>query len=624
MPSPRIVEYNRVLLPYSSVTIDAATRNVGRHQIALVWDLSFRGVLVGKEDELSGNPSRKSFHAMKAELLAAHKRLVVTDSGSGNKPWIDVRPLTKGIDPFSSRNMATQYDIAGGPYPTSFRVLQTIGSSFQYQFDIRITTVGPDFLVFAKDNALIPILGLEASVTYGINVDHYTTRRITGTMHLGRVQGTDDNGFLIHDGLDGTLLDNEFLREILTGGESNRLLQRYLGIPDGMKRVDSEWSYSPDLQQLTFSFTDEEQYRTLPWEITSGDAVLRSTYQGIAFGAPLVQVLSGFFVAPKDVAKERIMARILELMAICNGYDDRIARFVDSMSIGVSLYRNRIDFEVRSLTAYGALPGVRKGSSNDPDAVLYAFGLGQSFGFKLDKLSNNNRSLSPRVFGTAGLAGHAYNTQLIGSGFRDRHLHTEGYNEIEYDSLRGKILESKSDEFEASLRDFVYNPGSVRFIYGRQEAIILRRDSIEGTTQARTVIVVGGSQLMVFCGYQVHQVQSTSEKGKTDEDDTDFNRILPRRVLNSLKNYGIFRSERSDGKRVAQAVPGANNEPIFEIRFFWWLTLHSEIKEAINSRYDTLTTDELSARINSALGISKVTLYNLSDFIAGLISGKKF
>lgn len=620
----RTITYNGVSLQYTTMNIESRIQVVARQDLVQEYLITIQGF----EPVGSRNPdSPNNVSELRARLLTPHKELHVSDlSGTTFSAWLNVVPLTrenvslvkatKNEDTLANRH--AYVDVQGGPYPMGFRLVKFFGNSFAYEYVIRVAVSGRDAVELFNGEA--PVLGLEASVDYGIDENHYTTRRITGNIFLARILGDDiwkADGFR---GSHNTGPDSALLRRLLVGataGPALGFITKSYTIPKGFRRVNQQWSFDPTLTRVTFEIVDQEVYRTLPWGATSGDADYGVKYDGTTWEAPLKTALSGVFEAPKDVPAEDLMRRIIDLGKIVMGAGTKFGRYSTGFEYRRGLYRNYIEFQFSGLVNFGELSRARTGSPAAAQA-LAAFGFGIPFNQPIDNLGNKGRAYPPPLFGTGALKGDAYHASFASraeAGERSA-LSTLGTANPAY-GITDFFEKADLPSEDVNERTVALSPGQIIFYHGENNLVVLARDfTATGSNQPVKAEISGGVQSMMFAGIK-NDLAQVRISGSTFLNPPS---IYPADILRKLDTYGVFRDVKTSAREVIVPSPIGflNFDTVTERIGFWRLVLNNVTQEAIqrNNKDYSLFRSKLAA------ALAKTRFSQLPDLINKMTKGQ--
>lgn len=613
----RLVTYNDVTLPFTTLRtqVTPVYDQRGRH-IKTEFVYQFTGVVTHGQITATGN---LALGQMERLLQETRKTLRISEnkSTSGQKAVIfEVNPASsKGNQLYSEPTGVKRWDVDGGPKPGRFEVLQFVGANFRYRWQIRFTLIPVELNLSgpAGDTSRDVIEGFAASVSYGIDDQHRVTRSVMGEISLAKSWLDDDKGDnLVDDHALRVRVISERLKHFQNGDD-------VLGVPDGFVRVSQKWAYSPDLTALQFAVVDQEQYRVLPYQIVGGYAKYRVKYDGIGYGKPLLVGLSGRFTAPKDVPKEVIMQRILQLAIIMLGSEQPFERFVTSFDYEMSLYdSNTIEFEYGGLVNFGAMV---RASEVGAGAVLRQLGFGIPLADALDVLSNNGRAYHPSAFGTAGINGDAYSSIAEQHAVQPR----EGVPAsvfVPYASparTNDDFTKRWGNEYGVNENTVSLQPGEVLFLAPNNQQFYLTRDSKHGGQGSRgaPVIVQGNAQGFAFVGWSgwVEQVS--------------VNAVYKKYVtaLQSLTAFGTPRVMDSDMGDVYAPDPRvAPNAARVQYRtLVWILYINATIRDKLVAKYGASAEPKVNQAISKGVAVpgvrqrTPVSLFNLKDLIESLL-----
>jgi len=395
----RVVEYTvpgggSVRLNYTNMTYSIGYETMGRQQVKRIFRLSFRCLIAG--DTVTDFTQR--LNNAERTLSTRGGTLTVHDGGI-----IKFKAQPANVPPTVLVNIGSQttadrtnmlYDIDWGPHPLSFTVEGPIyPTATSAVWVVEVHTVCEDAVAF-KD-ALI--LGVDAEISYMIDQNHYTTRRVNGRiaiMNFGRSSYTLQRSAL-------SQADIEALRlALLAGAPGGNIFMDPIRIPPQFIRLSENFSVDSTENFLYFTIIDQERYRMFPAYMTDVQASLTTTLAGISTIEWYNHVLVGHVEAPRDVNKIVCVAAFYQIVQTFMGFlflttDNETAGFVLSWSVTNDLYNNRIGFRVEATSpmssgGYDVIP--KLGIANFTSDVFFPQGTG----------------------GSAGLHGSGYRTEVGG------------------------------------------------------------------------------------------------------------------------------------------------------------------------------------------------------------------
>lgn len=168
------------------------------------------------------------------------------------------------------------------------------------------------------------ILSVMRTYSYSIDVAGYATRSVSGTLKTTR-QGAPADQY------------RSFVDP---------------GLPTRFRRIQQQFSQSPDGRTLTFNIVDQEVYATLPQQIADGEATWAVKIADL--GARVFYVLNGRFRGGPSTPKPALFAAILALVQSRFPLADPSLIFEEA-SVDDAVYDNELTFSVVASGVIGTL-----------------------------------------------------------------------------------------------------------------------------------------------------------------------------------------------------------------------------------------------------------------------------
>lgn len=419
--TPRSVTYtaaggSAITLDYCNYTVSSREIMVGRHAIKTIYRFSFSFVLSGSSSsELSDiiTNAQRTLRQKGGTIvineggvdiyrIAPASGVVVANPGTIDR---SVRPTI-----FS--------DIEWGPTPVSVSI-QPIGVGGYGQWVVDVTVPAEDPLTIGD----LFVLGVDAEVSYSLDKNHYTTRNVTGRIHVAHINRPGASTPVDRNVI--SQADQEAVRLALlagTGAFTNKFMKP-VRIPPNFERTNQTLSVDNTENILNFNITDRECYRLYPPYVTDADLTVNVNIGGNSLAQYVCHTLQGFCESPRDVQKGRVLQACIEQIddaigaVLTRKVGDNIA-FVSSVSFTNHVYRNRIDYQLVVYSPFGNFDFFNSlGITNYRSAVFF-----------------------PQM--TGGSA------QLYGSGYRleDTKERTSAITENKTESDKGTAPKSALDE----------------------------------------------------------------------------------------------------------------------------------------------------------------------------------
>lgn len=352
--SPRVVTYtvgNESLeLAYCNYTVSSREVDISRQAIKTIYRFSFSFVMAGSD--IADLSQRMTY----AERLL-RMRAGIISVRDGTEEIYRMTPASGSVIvgqfSFNKTNRAIiMSDIEWGPKPVSLSI-QPLGIAAYGQWVVDVTMAAEDAQVIGDTL----ILGVDAEVSYALDKQHYTTRTVTGRIHvanMGRTATTPNFKAGISQA------DQDSIRQALFAGTGSSLTKFMdpVRIPSQFERVSQNLSVDSTENILYFSITDREVYRLYPAFITSADLTVNVNISGNSLAQYVRHIIQGYCEAPRDVAKGRVLQAIIEQVDDATGplmtrrVNDNPA-YVASVEMTNHVYRNRIDYQFVVYTPFG-------------------------------------------------------------------------------------------------------------------------------------------------------------------------------------------------------------------------------------------------------------------------------
>lgn len=224
------------------------------------------------------------------------------------------------LDPAASGGEAAVHDY--GPRVTQFQVSELAGlrsAHFFWQATAFRKDCGPQL-----QGAVSNVLSIMRTYSYSIDVAGYATRSVAGTLKVTKQGGCADA-----------------YRALVTPP-----------CPTRFRRIQQQFSTSPDGRTLTFNVVDQEIYASLPTPIADGEATWAIRIADL--GARVFYVLNGRFKGGPSTPKSQLFAQVLALVQSRFPLADPSLIFEEA-SVDDAVYDNEISFSIVASGVIGSL-----------------------------------------------------------------------------------------------------------------------------------------------------------------------------------------------------------------------------------------------------------------------------
>ncbi len=332
---------------------------------------------------------------MRRYLGKSQQRLTIHDQSLGEATAI------LDLDPQSFLNTTAVHDF--GPTVIGLQISEISGlMSARYSWQVK---------AFRKDctGNPSPILSIQRTYAFSIDVAGYATRSVSGTMKVTK-QGVPVDQY----------------RSMVTPG-----------LPSRFRRIQAQYSPSPDGRSLTFNIVDQEVYRTLPTHIADGEATW--SVRVADMGARVFYALNGRFKGGPDTSKPAMLQSLLNLISSRFPLSDPSLIFEDA-SIDDSVYGNEFTFSVVASGVIGTL-------TNSTQIFNSVFK-----GMLTPPPESNDLSYLPGPYGAMpGVISHVGKTQILSDSCAvpfGEQTGTAGFNVKEYET--GTTIQADGDPYQVA------------------------------------------------------------------------------------------------------------------------------------------------------------------------------
>jgi len=431
----RIVRYaipggSYIQLNYTNTTSSIRFEYIGRQQVKRIYRLSFQFLIAGDTKE------KLTIALNNAERTLATKggTLEVYETGESNylyrsEPAGNVTPTVLVSHATQSTNdrINILYDIDWGPKPVSFNTIgQLTPLSVLATWTVDITTAPEEAIAF-QDSL---VLGVDAEVTYEIDQNHYTTRKVTGRVHcmnFGRYSTGFQRSVL-------SQADNPSIREaIISNAVGQNSFMDPILIPPNFIRIGQNWTVDSTENVMYFTIVDREVYRLYPAYITHAQAKLTTSAKGISSVQFFQHSLSGSLKAPRDISKLVVVQGFYEIVQDVFSFLTRETAgrkgFIYKWQITNDLYDNAISFNILAyspMDSGGQIDLIpRLGIGNFSSSVFFPPGPGGSANltgsaYRQEQGRRTNFTLGTGAIGSSNTSGVAdfpdMNSSQVNSG----------------------------------------------------------------------------------------------------------------------------------------------------------------------------------------------------------------
>lgn len=254
---------------------------------------------------------RTKLRDMRAALSKNGQRFLLHDSEQ-NVTILD-------LDPTSGQGDAAVHD--WGPHVHGFTFSELAGlRSAHYSW--RATAFRKDCSPIQQGVA--GILSISRTYSYSIDVAGYATRSLSGTLKCTRQASPADQYRSMVDP----------------------------GLPTRFRRIQQQFSQSPDARTLTFNVVDQEVYATLPQQIADGEATWGVKVADL--GARVFYVLNGRFRGGPTTPKGALFGAVLALVQSRFPLADPSLLFEEA-SVDDAVFDNEISFSILASGVIGTL-----------------------------------------------------------------------------------------------------------------------------------------------------------------------------------------------------------------------------------------------------------------------------
>ena len=299
MASTRTITYNDFEFPFSRMNVEETPEYAedGFTQIGTTYVFTVAGHMV-----VSGTVGefKTTMNAMRSRLAQPRSYFKVEQGDGVN--------ATEQLFYFDAARSDDW-----GPLPGRLSISNIAVQSFSYEWSIRCYKkekwAGNEIL--DSEN----ILSFQRRYSFAIDQDGYTTRTISGTLHVS-ARATPADSY----------------RNVAAPE-----------CPAWFERVSQTYDQSDDARTLTFTIVDKERTWTLPEGITTGQASFHIHQEN---NAVIRMTLSGWFACPIDTWKPNILTHIRNLMEQKFPDGPGGVQFFDTFDLTDDIYDNKISFTV--------------------------------------------------------------------------------------------------------------------------------------------------------------------------------------------------------------------------------------------------------------------------------------
>lgn len=308
------LEYGTLKLTDHKVTIrqDFVYDSDERTQLGTTYTVTVSGII----SRTSTDTFRVYLLQLREQLSKNAQRLRVFDAEFG--------VTILDLDPAATAGETAVHDY--GPRVTQFQISELAGLRSAHFF-WQATAFRKDCGSSLNGN-VSGILSIQRTYSYSLDVAGYATRAVSGTLKVTKQAGCADR----------------------------YRAQVEPGCPTRFRRIQRQFSTSPDGRTLTFNIVDQEVYATLPTQIADGEATWAIRIADL--GARVFYVLNGRFRGGPTTPKAALFGHLLALIQSRFPMTDPSLIFEEA-SVDDAVYDNEITF---SIVASGVIASAGSGT----------------------------------------------------------------------------------------------------------------------------------------------------------------------------------------------------------------------------------------------------------------------